>query len=70
MGCKNCTDPDGVSCYPVFSLAPHKHTFDDKGKIIFGGTVFAPKDSWPKNFSPDPEDDTMGTYTHCLKCGK
>lgn len=70
MSCENCIDPDGARCFPVYGLAPHKHFTDliDGVKVL--GTSFAPKDTWPENFSPDPEDDTLGTYTHCPECGE
>lgn len=62
--CKECYDG---YFHPYYGLAPHDHPFDDKGRIIIGGTIIRPKSKWPDNFEEDPEVPGLGTY-HCPKC--
>jgi len=54
-----------------YGMAPHHHDIKRTGSII-GSTVLVPKESWPKNFSPDPEEEGAGIYTceHCNGTGK
>ncbi len=69
MSCEHCTDPDGERIFPYYGLAPHEHLYVN-GRVVLGSTVFDSKETWPKNFMPDEDDDYAGTYTHCLKCGE
>lgn len=58
MSCRDCTDPDGSPCFPVYGLAPHVHT---KDAHIF--------DLSPTpGFTPDPEEPTHGVWW-CPRCG-
>ena len=69
MGCKFCTDSDGVCLFPYYGLAPHRHDLSKTGYLL-GSTVFT-DEPLPDNFDPDPDDSSgkIGTYTHCPKCG-
>lgn len=60
MSCEKCTDPDGVPCFPVYGLAPHRHTPS--------GTEIADQEEWPDDFTPDPDEPGMGTWS-CPYCG-
>lgn len=64
--CEYCNDGDGGCVYPMYGVAPHHH--DLSGGII-GSTVIDPCESWPANFTEDPEEPGCGVYTHCLHCG-
>jgi len=58
MSCEMCTDQDGVVCFPLHGLAPHRHTATG---IEFN---LAPVDG----FTPDADDQTQGTWW-CPYCG-
>lgn len=47
-------------CY--YGTAPHYH--DLSGGSIVGSTRLLPREEWPSNFTPDPEDASAGVY-HC-----
>lgn len=64
MTCEYCDDGEGGSVYPYYGVAPHTHR---PGPMI-GSTELLPKIEWPANFSEDPEEPGLGTYTHCLNC--
>jgi len=64
--CDHCNDGDGNCAYPHYGLAPHKHV----GKEMIGSTVINAKADWPDNFAEDCEVEGLGTYTHCLHCGR
>lgn len=63
---KKCELCEGVGHW--YGVAPHRHDMDKTGSII-GSTVILPKEEWPKNFIPDPEDETCGTW-FCESCAK
>lgn len=60
MACKYCTDPDGVSCFPVYGVGPHIHTS--------GVTKIIGKEDWPTNFKEDPDCPGLGVWW-CPHCG-
>jgi hypothetical protein len=65
--CEHCDDGDGNCAYPYYGVAPHTHA---PGPML-GSTRMLGPESWPANFTPDAgEDNTCGTYTHCLSCGR
>jgi hypothetical protein len=49
-----------------YGMAPHGHGMSRTGSII-GSTVVQPKDTWPPNFTPDPDADGCGVWT-CEQC--
>lgn len=51
-------------CY--YGVAPHWHDVKEAGGII-GSTRILPREEWPSNFEPDPEDANCGVY-HCDAC--
>jgi len=70
MTCRHCNDGGGGCAFPYYGLAPHKSHI----KHIAGGDTVEmtiKRTGLPRNFVPDPEDETKtaGTYTHCLYCG-
>lgn len=68
MSCEFCTDPDGLGCFPVYGVGPHKHVgVTDDPNTWIGSTVHLPKDDWPENYQEDPDCPGMGTYwcPHC-----
>ena len=65
MSCEYCTDPDGLSCFPQYGLAPHLHGTGPGFPI---GTFFKPREFWLSNFQEDPESPNHGTYW-CPECG-
>lgn len=69
MGCKYCTDEDGICMYPSYGVAPHRHDLKRTGSII-GSTVLLPKNKWPDNFVEDKDCPGLGTYTYCPECGE
>jgi hypothetical protein len=65
--CPECDDGDGDCAFPYYGVAPHTHA---PGPVI-GSTRMLGVEHWPENFKPDAEaDNTCGTYTHCLACGR
>lgn len=64
--CPDCNDGDGGCIYPWYGVAPHRHA---DGPII-DSTRIEPKAKWPANFVEDDEEPGLGTYTHCLSCGR
>lgn len=64
--CDHCDQGDGC-IFPHYGLAPHSH--DLSGGTFIGSTRPKLKTEWPENFTEDPEEPGMGTYTHCLHCG-
>jgi hypothetical protein len=65
--CEQCDDGNGHCAFPYYGVAPHVHA---PGPIL-GSTRMLGPESWPANFAPDAEEDnTCGTYTHCLACGR
>lgn len=64
--CEFCNDGDGHCIYPYYGVAPHIHK---EGPMI-GSTVVKPKSAWPSNFREDPDVAGLGTFTHCLECGR
>lgn len=70
QSCGSCDDGDGGCIYPYYGLAPHTHAgVTGDPKSFFGSTRMLPKAEYPENFSEDPEQPGMGTFTHCLHCG-
>ena len=49
-----------------YGVAPHVHDMSATGSII-GSTKILPKTQWPKQFMPDPENESCGTWfcEHC-----
>jgi len=64
--CEHCNNGEGECAYPWYGMAPHKH----EGKQMVGSTVVDDKSEWPENFDEDCEMEGLGTYTHCLHCGR
>lgn len=54
-----CPRCEGIGIW--YGVAPHRHDMQKTGSII-GSTVLLPKEEWPSNFRPDPEDPSCGTY--------
>ena len=65
MPCEHCTDPDGVPCYPLYGVGPHRH---DLAHGIIGSTRMLPREEWPTNFQEDPEAPGLGVWW-CSHCG-
>lgn len=59
--CIKCSDPDGISIYPYYGKVPHALLGSDAEAL--------PKEEWPENFTPDPENSQAGIYQYCLDCG-
>ena len=61
MSCEMCTDENGEACFPVYGLAPHSHS---DGLL---STQINDAAEWPDNFTPDPDEPGMGTWScpHC-----
>lgn len=72
MSCDHCTDPAGMPCYPEYGVAPHEHVNvdPDRPATWIGSTRYLPREQWPSNFRPDPDNphETTGTYW-CPVCG-
>lgn len=72
--CEMCNDGDGRCVYPYTGLAPHTHEVSksESGEtaVLLGGTRFLPRACWPANYRPDINHRGLGTYTHCLNCGR
>jgi hypothetical protein len=64
MSCTYCTDPDGVACFPIYGLGPHRH----EGENWIGSTVMLPKEEWPTNYLEKPEGSGQGVWW-CEHCG-
>ena len=62
MSCDMCIDENGEDCFPVYGLAPHSH---GEG---FLSTQISNSNEWPENFTPDPDEPGMGTWS-CPYCG-
>lgn len=69
MACEHCVDPDGVCCFPMYGVGPHKHVgvTTAPGSWI-GCTIELPKTDWPKNYEEDPDCPGLGTWW-CPHCG-
>jgi len=68
MVCEMCDDGDGNSAYPYYGVAPHTHNWPEvaQGKMMV--TKLEPKETWPANFSEDPEAPGCGVYMWCPHC--
>lgn len=64
MTCEHCTDPDGVSCFPLYGLGPHTH----RPGPMMGSTVFDEKQE-AEGFTPNPDEPGMGVWW-CPCCGE
>ena len=64
--CESCNDGEGECVFPFYGLAPHKHI----GEKMIGSTVIDPETGWPPNFHEDCQEKGVGTYDHCLDCGR
>jgi hypothetical protein len=64
MSCEHCTDPDGMPCFPMYGVGPHKHV----GTSIIGSTVLLPAEQWPENYQEDPDCPGLGVWW-CPYCG-
>jgi hypothetical protein len=64
-----CGNPN-CDQYPYYGMAPHKHKGVqwDVPRTILGSTVIEPKESWPRNFTEDPECPGLGVWS-CPECG-
>ena len=69
MACEHCVDPDGVCCFPMYGVGPHKHVgvTTESGSWI-GSTMELPKTDWPANYAEDPDCPGLGTWW-CPHCG-
>ena len=65
--CEHCDDGEGNCVFPYYGVAPHRH--NESGSII-GSTVISNEAVWPDNFTEDTECPGLGTYTHCIECGR
>lgn len=68
MTCEYCADQDGEALVPYYGVAPHICFYKIPGAVI-GESQVLPKDQWPDNFKPDPENPACGTYW-CTHCGE
>lgn len=70
--CDRCNDGDGNCAYPYYGVAPHECYWRKPGGFNnpLGISTVNPSETWPENFSEDPDQPGNGTYTHCLNCGR
>lgn len=59
-------DPGCV--YPIYGLAPHQHNTKKTGGSFIGSTELEDRNTWPENFSEDPEAEGCGIYQYCPTC--
>ena len=67
IDCTHCLDQNGDKIYPYYGVCHHKDdviTKSDSGNLVYGAK------KWPDNFVPDTSLSHLGTFTHCLECGK
>ena len=67
MSCEFCTDPEGMPCFPVYGVGPHKCFWRIPGAVI-GQSEPLPQDEWPSNYLEDESCPGMGIYW-CPHCG-
>lgn len=67
MSCEHCTDPDGVSCFPIYGVGPHIHE-GRNGNPLLGRTIPLPPDEWPDNYRESKDDPGHGVWW-CPHCG-
>jgi hypothetical protein len=62
--CRSCWFETQTNVETWYGLAPHKHTYDEQGNIIIGGTVFT-GEPIPEGctFTPDPDAPGCGIWT-------
>lgn len=66
--CESCSMGDEGCVFPLYGLAPHDHNTAKTGGTFIGSTELHGRESWPENFSEDPEADGCGVYEYCIKC--
>jgi hypothetical protein len=73
--CQSCylnvgDEPDNIESW--YGLGPHRHTYDENGRIVFGSTEFLPLPEPDENgdyvfgsmiFTPDPEAPGCGVWS-------
>jgi hypothetical protein len=69
MTCQHCDDGDGLSCFPMYGVGPHRHEMLTKTSPIIGSTRLLPESEWPDNYREDPDCPGCGTYW-CPHCGE
>lgn len=63
-----CTNP-ACGTYPYYGVTPHTCFFRRGPEFKIGQSELLPQAEWPRNFRPDPEDNSGGTY-YCPTCLK
>lgn len=66
--CRYCTGENGEALYPQYGVAPHNCYYKIPGAVI-GESQLLPKEEWPENFIPDPDNNGCGVW-FCPVCRK
>lgn len=64
MSCGQCTDPEGIACFPQYGLGPHSHEASDSAWMH---TAKA-RTYQAVGYTPNPAEDGMGWWW-CPSCG-
>lgn len=67
--CQACIDFMGTPCLPQYGLPPHESFDVVHGEFKIVQSRIRPKEEWPDNFVPDPQEPNAGGMWYCATKG-